>query len=161
MGTRFKAKKKRIMYTPVIPTYYIKVGCKGVFITRTSYYNVYFFFLTARFFRERILKRLARLRDFVADIRSENGSLIFPSSIEGNVDITGKGLRHFLGQRVENVRLPIVEERRNDRTGRKQRMSLKVISHYENMSMQYTAIFHGCKNVHFQMIFFLYFSYFC
>ena len=23
--------------------------------------------------------------------------------------------------------------------------------HYENMSMQYTAIFHGCKNVHFQM----------
>ena len=26
--------------------------------------------------------------------------------------------------------------------------------HYENMSMQYTAIFHGCKNVHFRMIFF-------
>ena len=23
--------------------------------------------------------------------------------------------------------------------------------HYENTSMQYTAIFHGCKNVHFQM----------
>ena len=23
--------------------------------------------------------------------------------------------------------------------------------HYENMSMQYTAIFHGCKNVNFQM----------
>ena len=88
------------------------------------------FFLTARFFREKILKRLARLRDFVADIRSENGSLIFPSSIEGNVDITGKGLRHFLGQRVENVRLPIVEERRNDRAGRKQRMSLKVIINF-------------------------------
>ena len=24
-------------------------------------------------------------------------------------------------------------------------------SHYANMSVQYTAIFHGCKNVHFQM----------
>ena len=23
--------------------------------------------------------------------------------------------------------------------------------HYENMSMQYTAIFHGCKNSNFQM----------
>ena len=23
--------------------------------------------------------------------------------------------------------------------------------HYENMSVQYTAIFHGCKNVNFQM----------
>ena len=23
--------------------------------------------------------------------------------------------------------------------------------HYENTPMQYTAIFHGCKNVHFQM----------
>ena len=26
-------------------------------------------------------------------------------------------------------------------------------SHYANTPMQYTAIFHGCKNVHFQMIF--------
>ena len=26
-------------------------------------------------------------------------------------------------------------------------------THYENTPMQYTAIFHGCKNVHFQMIF--------
>ena len=26
--------------------------------------------------------------------------------------------------------------------------------HYANTPMQYTAIFHGCKNVHFQMIFF-------
>ena len=26
--------------------------------------------------------------------------------------------------------------------------------HYENTPMQYTAIFHGCKNVHFQMKFF-------
>ena len=25
--------------------------------------------------------------------------------------------------------------------------------HYANTSMQYTAIFHGCKNVNFQMIF--------
>ena len=25
--------------------------------------------------------------------------------------------------------------------------------HYANMPMQYTAIFHGCKNVHFQMNF--------
>ena len=24
-------------------------------------------------------------------------------------------------------------------------------NHYENMPMHYTAIFHGCKNVHFQM----------
>ena len=28
---------------------------------------------------------------------------------------------------------------------------------YENTPMQYTAIFHGCKNSHFQMIFFKYF----
>ena len=27
--------------------------------------------------------------------------------------------------------------------------------HYANTPMQYTAIFHGCKNVNFQMIFFL------
>ena len=26
--------------------------------------------------------------------------------------------------------------------------------HYENMSVQYTAIFHGCKNDNFQMKFF-------
>ena len=26
--------------------------------------------------------------------------------------------------------------------------------HYENTPMQYTAIFHSCKNIHFQMIFF-------
>ena len=26
--------------------------------------------------------------------------------------------------------------------------------HYANMSVQYTAIFHGCKNVNFQMKFF-------
>ena len=26
--------------------------------------------------------------------------------------------------------------------------------HYANTSMQYTAIFHGCKNVHFQMNYF-------
>ena len=26
--------------------------------------------------------------------------------------------------------------------------------HYANMPMQYTAIFHGCKNVYFKMIFF-------
>ena len=29
-----------------------------------------------------------------------------------------------------------------------------VISHYENMSMQYEAIFHGCKNDNFQLKFF-------
>ena len=37
----------------------------------------------------------------------------------------------------------------------------KVSSHYENMPMQYTAVFHSCKNANFQWIFFLYFSYFC
>ena len=31
--------------------------------------------------------------------------------------------------------------------------------YYENTPMQYTAIFHGCKNVHFQMKFFNIFSY--
>ena len=30
-----------------------------------------------------------------------------------------------------------------------------LVLHYANTSMQYTAIFHGCKNVHFQMNFFL------
>ena len=34
-------------------------------------------------------------------------------------------------------------------------------SHYENTPMQYTAIFHGCKNDKFHLIFFLLFSYFC
>ena len=38
----------------------------------------------------------------------------------------------------------------------------ETIVHYENTPMQYTAIFHGGKNVHFQMLFFFkYFSYFC
>ena len=35
---------------------------------------------------------------------------------------------------------------------------IHVAKHYANMSVQYTAIFHGCKNDNFQMIFF---SYFC
>ena len=30
-------------------------------------------------------------------------------------------------------------------------MANKLRYHYENTPMQYTAIFHGCKNVHFQM----------
>ena len=34
-----------------------------------------------------------------------------------------------------------------------------IVAHYANMSVQYTAIFHVCKNDNFQM-FFLYFSYF-
>ena len=29
------------------------------------------------------------------------------------------------------------------------------VMHYANTPMQYTAIFHGCKNVHFQMIFYV------
>ena len=39
-------------------------------------------------------------------------------------------------------------------------VSLKVASmmHYENMPMQHTAIFHGCKNDNFQLKFF--FDYF-
>ena len=32
--------------------------------------------------------------------------------------------------------------------------------HYENMFMQYTVIFHGCKNDNFQLIFFFYFFHF-
>ena len=36
-------------------------------------------------------------------------------------------------------------------------MSDTEIVHYENTPMQYTAIFHGCKNVHFQTNFFLIF----
>ena len=31
------------------------------------------------------------------------------------------------------------------------------LMHYANTPMQYTAIFHGCKNVHFQMIFLMFF----
>ena len=30
---------------------------------------------------------------------------------------------------------------------------LEILDHYANMSVQYTAIFHGCKNDKFQMIF--------
>ena len=33
----FKSKKKEKMYTPVN---YIKVGCKGVFVTRTCFHDV-------------------------------------------------------------------------------------------------------------------------
>ena len=33
--------------------------------------------------------------------------------------------------------------------------------YYANMSMQYTVIFHGCKNDNFQINFFYIFSYFC
>ena len=33
--------------------------------------------------------------------------------------------------------------------------------HYENTPMQYTAIFHGYKNVHLQKKYFNMFSYFC
>ena len=35
---------------------------------------------------------------------------------------------------------------------------LNLCTHYANTPMQYTAIFHGCKNVNFQMILFKYFS---
>ena len=31
------------------------------------------------------------------------------------------------------------------------------VNHYANMSVQYTAIFHGCKTDNFQMIFFIFF----
>ena len=37
----FRAKNKKIMYTPVNPSFtIIKVGCKGVYITRTCYHDV-------------------------------------------------------------------------------------------------------------------------
>ena len=36
-------------------------------------------------------------------------------------------------------------------------LQLNCCVHYANMPMQYTAIFHACKNVNFQMIFFLFF----
>ena len=32
--------------------------------------------------------------------------------------------------------------------------SKALFSHYANTPMQYTAIFHGCKNVHYEMNFF-------
>ena len=32
--------------------------------------------------------------------------------------------------------------------------NVRELCHYANMSMQYTAIFHGCKNDNFQMKFF-------
>ena len=47
----FWSKNKKNMYTPVHPSFhYIKVGCKGVFITRTCFRNA--------FFQTRILERL-------------------------------------------------------------------------------------------------------
>ena len=36
----------------------------------------------------------------------------------------------------------------------------KIVSHYENTPMQNTAIFHGCKDDNFQLIFFYYFHIF-
>ena len=32
-----------------------------------------------------------------------------------------------------------------------------IANHYENTPMQYTAIFHGCKNDNFQLIFFFFY----
>ena len=87
---------------------------------------LYLFIYTARLFRGKFVERFAKIRNLIADLRSENGRISFPRSIEGNVDITGKGRRHFLGQLVQNVRLPIVEELRNGQAGRKQQMKLKV-----------------------------------
>ena len=42
------------------------------------------------------------------------------------------------------------------RTGKKASKKVRRCSgsHYENISVQYTAIFHGCKNDNFQMKFF-------
>ena len=37
------------------------------------------------------------------------------------------------------------------------RTGLPLVCHYANMSVQYTAIFHGCKNDNFQMIFLIFF----
>ena len=36
-------------------------------------------------------------------------------------------------------------------------MPLLDLAHYANMSVQYTALFHDCKNDNFQMIFFIFF----
>ena len=44
-----------------------------------------------------------------------------------------------------------VEEERAGFSAIDYSLFLFLLEHYENTPMQYTAIFHGCKNVHFQM----------
>ena len=66
----------------------------------------------------------------IADLQSENGRIRFPQSMEGSVDITGKGRMHFLGELVQNARLPIVEQLSAGRRGRRQHMQLKVTLFY-------------------------------
>ena len=66
----------------------------------------------------------------IADLRSENGQIRFPQSMEGNIDITGKGRMHFLGELVQNARLPIIEQLSAGRRGRRHHMQLKVFLFY-------------------------------
>ena len=62
-----------------------------------------------------------------------------------------KAVSLLLAKRTENtLRVSQVEAR----------MTSQVYSHYENTPMHYTAIFHGCKNDNFQMIFLDYFHIF-
>ena len=54
-----------------------------------------------------------------------------------------------------------IEANINRILGADSQLKINLFSHYANTPMQYTAIFHGCKNVNFQIIFFLIFSLFC
>ena len=85
-----------------------------------------FYALAAKLNGGRIIERIAQVRNLIAELRSENGRIIFPRSIKGNIDIIGKRTMPFLGSLVENVRLPIVEELTPRHRARRQLMQLKV-----------------------------------
>ena len=55
------------------------------------------------------------------------------------------------------IKLSDLDKSRMKHGGLLNKYFCKKNSHYANMSVQYTAIFHGCKNDNFQMIFFLFF----
>ena len=84
--------------------------------------------IAAIFPRGKVVERIARMRNVIAELRSDNGQIRFPRTIEGNFDVTGKGRFHFLGTEVQNVRLPIIEQLNAGRAERKQQRNLKVIS---------------------------------
>ena len=85
-----------------------------------------FYALAAKLNGGRIIERIAQVRNLIAELRSENGRIIFPRSIKGNININGKRMMPFLFTLVKNIRLPIVEELTPRHRARRRRMQLKV-----------------------------------
>ena len=79
------------------------------------------------------MERSARIKKLSTELRIENGRIVFPRTIEGYVIIRGKGRMHFLGELVQNMRLPIMVELSTEQVGRKRQMKLKVAFIYHHV----------------------------